>query len=1057
MKQIILWIAYKKKIVCFCCLFWAAINFLSFETAYAQPRCTISRFSTEDGLSDNHISAILKDREGFMWFGTWAGINRYDGHSFVTYKSSPGDRSTLKNNRIDRILEDEDGFLWLKTNDRQIYRFDKKTGQFFAIKDIIHEHQKELIAFKEAIISAKGTIWLISENHGVFYITNANTPKPSCKRFAIPDVVFFHEDQQRRIWIGTGKGLKLLIKENGTYQSAHVDARLRNLPMSAVAEDSAHIWLSSDNGALFSYDKLSGLTSHKKISNHKIHYLLVSKKRNVLYCSTEGGELLSIDRDNWQLQVAVIPGKTPLFTIYEDRAGQIWINPDGYGIVRFDRNKQAFSYYTQQTAPDYARNFRGFRIFEDKNGLVWSVMKGGGFGYYDEQTDKMSYFYNDPNSIEKKFANSVTAVFYDPDGVLWLSTYDRGLHKVIFHELNFDLKLPVINAHGRAANDVRGIYKDKGNRLWVATKAGMLDVYKNGQNQKVRFDNIPDKGLGMVYAILEDRNHNIWLGTKGNGLYKAEPLNAAQSTYKLTHYTEGKGDSSLNSKMVFALAEDHKGGIWVGTNGEGLNLISTKGKKVRFINTRNSFYKYPRNFYKKIRYLSFDALGRLWIATTNGLLIANPNADLPANMSFSIYRKIPGDISSLGDNDVQYIYRDSRDDMWIATANGGLNKAIAKDPEKLIFKNFSIKDGLPSDYIVSITEDNHHNLWLGTQNGLSRFNKIKTFKDYNSFDGLPETTFSEAACTRMPDGKLIFGMVGGILTFQPDSLKDAKIQGKIAFTNLQINNEDILPGEDKYDINYADRLTLKYNQNIVSIDYSILDYRASDNRSYQIRLKGFDDVWRNNKDRIRATYTNLPPGDYLFEVKCNTVGLYKNIPYKKIRIVISPPFWRTWWAYLIYVLIAGTLFMVIRRTILTVLKLKLQRKHLFRLLMEGQKQPEPISEKPALTAQDEVFLQKVILFVEEGMCDPAFNIESMADISNMSRSAFYRKFKSLTEMAPIEFVREMRLKKAKQLFDSGEQVVAEVAYQVGFENPNYFGVCFKQYSRYTPSEYIKNR
>jgi signal transduction histidine kinase/DNA-binding response OmpR family regulator len=233
---------------------------------------------------------------------------------------------------------------------------------------------------------------------------------------------------------------------------------------------------------------------------------------------------------------------------------------------------------------------------------------------------------------------------------------------------------------------------------------------------------------------------------------------------------------------------------------------------------------------------------------------------------------------------------------------------------------------MPNDYVLSCAEDRQGNLWIATEYGLAKFNPEKIeFRNYDSYDGLTRAGFSEAAvCQRNQGEQLVFGTTNGYLSFAPGALSNNQISANIALTNLQINNEDAGPGmEDSVlNINYVSELTLKYNQNIISIDYALLDHRAGNRQAFAYRLIGFDSTWHDDRQLRRTTYTNLPPGDYVFEVKGLSGDLYSNKPYRRLSVTILPPPWKTWWAYLSYAICIVLLLVFIRRTALAMIGLR---------------------------------------------------------------------------------------------------------------------------------------
>nr|WP_207425675.1 hybrid sensor histidine kinase/response regulator transcription factor [Pedobacter sp. SYSU D00535] len=880
---------------------------------------------------------MIKDREGFMWFGTWAGINRFDGQNFLTFKSYPGDKSNLKNNRIDQIEEDEAGFLWLRAYDNQIYRFDKRKHRFLAIADIIKGRANPTSQFVKILEAAKNEVWLQSQGEGLVLISSSHLPQPryngySKKQhggFRLPSdtINFFFRESLTKVWVGTPKGLCLLKKQaNGIYKTISFQGKLGSLNITAVDHNRGKVWFGTAEGYLISADKRSGTLTKTRLSLRRINGLLVSKRHPRLYCTTPAGELLEVSLAGGEIQTTQISAGNSLHSLYESSDGALWLEPASMGVIRFDTGSRTYRHFSQKNVSNYLHQTEDYSVFEDAKVRVWVNMKGTGFGYYNPDKGNLEYFYNEPGTANRRFSNMVGARFYDPTGVLWLSTDDGGLEQVIFPNTNFEHHKLVDNSIYRVANEVRAIYQDRQNRLWVSTKDGRLRVFKDGRLVKNLFKNFPSKGFGSIYSILEDRKGNIWLGTKSDGLYKAMPLDNRGISYLITHFSREKMPS-LPSNTIYTIIEDKKGRLWAGSYGGGLIKIEEEAGKTVFKNISNTFKKYPKSSFTRIRHLAEDFNGNIWIGTTEGLLIFNPDRRHSKDYDFIKYRKIPGEISSLGGNDVHFILKDSKQRMWVCTSSGGLNQAIGSDPTSaLSFVNYSAKNGLPSDYLLSAVEDRQGNLWLSSQNGLTKFNvNSKHFQNFNVYDGLPNANFSEASCLILSNGKLAFGTTAGYITFSPYAIGNKKIKAHMAFTNLQINNRDVQPGDSsllKSSINSSQELILKHDQNIISIDFSVLDYRSGDKERYIYRLHGFDKSWRNSRKQKTASYTNLPPGKYRFEVKSSSAELYSNVPLKTLSITILPPPWKTWWAYSLYFLTALIMMEVVRRVALTMLRLR---------------------------------------------------------------------------------------------------------------------------------------
>ncbi|WP_442587588.1 hybrid sensor histidine kinase/response regulator transcription factor [Pedobacter sp. AW31-3R] len=908
----------------------------------AQLSSNITRYSTEDGLSHDGILAITRDKDGFMWFGTWDGINRFDGHDFVVYKSRPGDASNLKNNKVRNIVEDNERYLWIETYDNKIYRFDKKTEQFLPISDGPYKS-----LFKNVVISSirpdpEGGVWLVTLDRGALYAASSHStdqPKISVyaknggKRFAISgnQVKFFFRDSLNRIWLGTEGGLSCLkyTREQGYVNTTFKPADTRLLSsysFTCAARNAAYLFFGTAEGNLVMLNLATEKFRELPLSKGTRLNALCYSRKGVLYISTSGKGLISLDPQSFRFRFLGLSPADSYFSLYEDTNGQIWIEPARKGIVKYNPEKDGFRSYAQQQ--DLESASRDFKVLSDLNGTVWVSMKGGGFGFYNVLTDRIDYFHDQPGAADQQFSNIITSLFIDQSGVMWLSAKDGGINKVISLSERFNFRQLVKTPKTRSDNEVRAMMKDRKGRLWVCTKAGKVYIYKD--NKPVRVFNRGEELLGNVYALLEDSQGNVWMGTRGNGLFKAVPDHKERATYTLINYRrDGNDENSLSNNNVYSILEDRHHRIWVGTLGGGLNLMSLKDHKVIFLNHRNSFRHYQLSANNVIRHLKEDRKGNIWIATSNGLLKVDPDRTGPDDYHFLSYKKIPGDRSSLGNNNVQYIHEDKAGQLWVGTFGGGLNRVIPdkQHPDRLSFKVYTTENGLSNDVVLSITNDRDNNIWAATESGLSKFEALSgKFKNYDSNDGLPKSRLAEATCFMDAAGKLYFGCASGYISFDPSAILDKKIKANMALTRIQLYYRDILAGAEgsplKYAINEIDQLELKHDQNVISIDYAVLDYRAVNKITYAYKLEGFDKIWHHVNDERKATYTNLPPGKYLFKVKATNTGLFENIPQKTLAITVKPPFYLTIWAYLIYALLLTGIGIVARRIIFTMIRLR---------------------------------------------------------------------------------------------------------------------------------------
>ena len=896
----------------------------------AQIKCKIENYSTEDGLSHDAIAHILKDKEGFMWFATWDGINRFDGKNFITYKATAGDNSSLGNNRIALIKEDASGYIWLRAYDQQVYRFNKSTEEFLSVAKILGTTK---IEFDNIIPTNDGNVWLTTVDKGIFLaekkpdnqIKISHFKQNSKNNLSITsnNLNFVFKDQDDSVWVGSDKGLDHITQSrNQGFQSKNI-VKNSNIKCIFIQKDNA--WFGTEDGVLICYNKIHKNYWKTAIATKTINSIIKSKNKNLLFISTAAGELVTFNATTLKKESILKISDLPIYKIYQDKKGLLWIEPQKHGVFMVNLQEKSVRFFSQQTDITFLDLKHSFGFIEDNFDRVWIKLKGGGFGYYNSKTKTLDYFFNKPGDENQKFSNILSSLYFDPSGILWICSNDRGLNKIIFQKDIFQQTLIVPGTKNKSENEIRAVYTDKANRLWVASKAGKLKVYQNNQELKNLFVNYKTPEIGDVYSIIGDAKGNVWLGTKGEGLYKATPVNAQNSQYVLKQFkADEKNPKSISSNQIYSILEDRKGRIWIGTYGNGINLLEENQGEFNFT---HQFKNYPAIQSSKVRYLAEGHKGEIWVATTNGLVTFNPDNYNPDKIKFSRYEKISSDKFSLGSNDVLFIYKDSEDKMWLSTAGGGLDLAIETKGNRLKFRNFTKDNGLPSDFILSMVEDDEKNLWLATENGISKFNlRNHAFRNYDSYDGLLKTGFSESTGLKQPNGNLIFGCRNGYLTFNPKKVENQKNTAKMVFTSFEINNKNSNVKSAEFPltlgINYNNDIELDYTENTISIYYTVLDYRSNNKQLYAYRLKGLDDTWHQVKNQKKATFTNLPPGDYQFEVKCLNRELYTNIPQKNLSFTITPPFWKTNLAYFLYATLILVLLDFTRRIVYSMIRLR---------------------------------------------------------------------------------------------------------------------------------------
>ncbi|WP_278009146.1 ligand-binding sensor domain-containing protein [Flavobacterium gyeonganense] len=326
----------------------ALLSVIFLSKTSAQVKCKIENYATEDGLSHDVIRDIIKDKEGFMWFATWNGINRFDGKNFVTYKAIAGDNSSLSNNRIDIIKEDAFGYIWLRVYDNQIYRFDKRTESFLSIAAILGTTK---IEFDNIITDKNGNVWLTTIGSGIFLarkkannqieITHFGQNSKNNSPLSSNNLNFIFKDSDHSVWVGSEKGLDNISNSKQGYKSNTI-LKNNNVKCCFIKGNSA--WFGTDEGDLIHYNKIQKKYKKTTIAKTAINAIIKSKNKNLLIITTDDGELITFNTVTLKIESNLKVSDSPLHRIYEDKKGLLWIEPDKHGVfmVKPKESKTAF-------------------------------------------------------------------------------------------------------------------------------------------------------------------------------------------------------------------------------------------------------------------------------------------------------------------------------------------------------------------------------------------------------------------------------------------------------------------------------------------------------------------------------------------------------------------------------------------------------------------------------------------------------------------------------------------------------------------------------------------
>lgn len=915
---------------------------------YAQSNCFFTHYSLEDGLSQSTIMSILQDRKGNMWFSTWDGINKFDGYSFKAYKAAQQESAvSLSHNRIDHMYEDKYGYLWLQTYDAHAYRFDPRSERFQRIPST--QEIGSLAAISGIKVLPGGSVWLLTETEGGIRVTispqnhapNTEWYSMSLGTLQAAHIYDIYEDKAGNEWILSDNGLGVLMsgsKSPAFYFSEMTDKGKKGQAFYTCWEQDDKLFFGSDNGRIWYYQKKDGDFRLLTLSSESPVISIKSVRQNELIFVTkkDGFFVYDLQTEETKHYSATIFGADPIHSVYVDKYSEVWFEQHTPGkIFHFNPHTRVLKRETLKVEPTSTDRSRpAFHVHEDIYGKVWVHPYGGGFSYFNRETNSLEPFYNSLTGMDWKFSNKIHSAFSDKQGNLWMCTHSKGLEKVTFHPSQFKIITPVPHTYESLSNEVRALHEDMNHNLWVGLKDGKLRVYDKNRQElgfltesgKIARTGTPMQG--NVYFILEDSRKNLWIATKGDGLVKAEPLSQPY-TYKLTRYTHRKDDIyTLSDDNVYCVYEDRKGRIWIATFAGGVNYLAhdVQGREI-FINHRNHLRDYPIDECYKSRFITGDHQGHIWIGTTVGALMIDEDFEKPEDIKFYQFVRIPDNEESLNNNDIHWIISTCRKELYFATFGGGLNKLVSLDKDRhATFKSYTTRDGLASDILLSIREDKHGNLWMSTENGVSKFiPSQETFENYDDKGISFRVRFSEAASGYLATGMMVFGASSGVFMFNPDSIGKSAYVPPIVFSKLLIANQEVIPGEKsilKQGLDDTGKLSLSHKENIFTIQFAALDYSASSEIQYAYILEGFEKTWNYVGKQRTATYTNLPKGNYVFKVRSTNADGVWNDTIRTMEIEILPSFWETPFAYFLYLLFIVLFIVTAVYILFTIYRLK---------------------------------------------------------------------------------------------------------------------------------------
>jgi signal transduction histidine kinase/ligand-binding sensor domain-containing protein/CheY-like chemotaxis protein/AraC-like DNA-binding protein len=797
----------------------------------------------------------------------------------------------LSHNQVNCMLKDSKGFMWFGT----LSGLNKYDGYKFRVfKHIVGDTTSLNDDFIVSIAQGPNDkLWIETRN-------GYNIYDPATEKFSRD--------------IGKYLGLLGIPSQN----------------LTAVKKDRfGNFWFLNSVTGIYKYNAATNTTTHisyhpggkASIYSNTVADLAADARGNIWLVYNKG-ILERIDpktyRVNYRKTLSELPtGLNTGYRVFIDKEDDIWAFVPTYssGVYYIKNNLGTFRHLDKGPAPNGLNTNVISNLIQDDKGRIWIATDHGGINVLNKQDFTIKYLLNREDDNKTVSQNSIILLYKDNAGIIWVGTYKRGLS---YYNESI-IKFPLYTHHlsdpaSLSFSDVNKFIEDKAGNLWLGTNGGGLVYFnrKNGSFKKYMHDAANPGSItnNVIVSMYLDHEQKLWIGTYFGGLDCFDG-----KTFK--HYRHSDTDpGSLSEDRIWSILEDSDNNLWVGTLAGGLNVLNRKTDKFA-----HYIFKPGVNNSLHSNYMSAlmeDRRKNLWVVTAYGVDVLNRKTN-----EFSHYIHDDKDPYSLVNNFTNNIIEDSKGLVWISTREG----LSIFDPATGHFTNLTHKDGLPDNTTIDMREDDNHNIWVSTPNGLSNILVDRSasplkfrFVNYNEKDGLQGREFQPYSSYKTRSGELIFGGGNGFNIFRPADLHTSKHIPELVFTDLQVFNKSVGVGEKVLgkvilprSITEIKDMELNYNENVFSFEFAALNYFDPDKVKFEYKMEGFDGNWITADNLTRkAPYTNLDAGDYTFKVRASNAGFW-NSKEISLHVKILPPFWKTTYAYLFYALVFIGGLLYIRR------------------------------------------------------------------------------------------------------------------------------------------------
>lgn len=819
----------KKEILTFTvslkCLLALAINLAGLGCLFAQSNINIQfkHLTTNNGLTSNNTTKVLRGSDGYIWIGTASGLSRFDGKSIKTFDDYADCPPRFQNLVINQLFEGPKNMLWIKSSGQTI----------------------------------------VYCTHSETHITNIDSLQ---KTLSLPrgNIVKIEKDPQQNFWFLYSSGIVYLY--NSSKQKSTPIANQGFVSDISMGFKNK-LWLVYTDGSIASVHKKS---------------LKVSK----------------------EVKISIAPSNTLNYRIFADSDDKPWIyqanSPNG--VYWFKELSKAPIHFNTKNPKHKLSIDVVTDINQDKNGDIWIGADKEGIDIYKPKADKMLSVYNNPSDEKSLSNNSVSSLYCDKDGTMWISTTKGGVS--YYHEnlIQFStIKNKAGDSRSLAFNAINRFVQDKDGNIWIGTDGGGLIYYNRKLNSYKQYKHLQgDKtslGGNIVTTLFLDKEDRLWIGTYSGGLNLFK--DGSFQRFKVVP----KSKNGMADDIVWEVFEDSKKRFWVGTGSNGITLLD---KEKGTLDKPHANFETPSSV--SICSILEDREGNIWFGTSHGLEVLQDRTQ-----TIKQYRHDPKDKNSLSNDYIADMYLDSKGRIWVATRN----QLNLFDPKSKTFKKISKNEGLQDTNIQGIVEDKNGSIWVSTFKGLSKISESKsgswTARNFSKEDGLQLGSFNEKAVIKLKSGKLLFGGTLGVNLIDPDHIQIGKFDSEPRLVDFRLFNKSIRANEAingkviiKEGISYTKNINLNYDQNVISFEISTLNFIHPNRVQVKYMLEGFDDIWLmlDSKSNL-ATFTNLNAGQYKLMAIISSDGKNWSQPYNLVNINITPPFWLSKMAFVMYAIFAS--------------------------------------------------------------------------------------------------------------------------------------------------------